>query len=213
MTKKAAASDLAPGAAKKLKAHLDRLEKQFGTVEILEDKPALEQAVFLILREGSTSRKAARALKILETEYVEWNELRVATPKEIVAVLKEVGLGDLDDKISRILALLSRLFYDFHKKDLEFVKIFEAPQRQKIMTSLAPLGAHVINVLLQYFEDKSLEPDGLILTQDEVNVLVKLGLIRKTSSLNVARKLAEKLVAKDDWYRFHYLILREGGAE
>lgn len=200
--------DLVPGAPKKLKLLLDKLEKEYGNIELLPGKPALEQAIFLILREGSNTRKAQKALKILEDEYVEWNELRVATPKEIVAVLAEVSLSDIDDKISRLLALLSRLFYDFHKKDLEFVKIFASPQRQKIMNSLSPLGVHVTNVLLQYFDDNAAEPEGLIVTQDQVNVLVKLGLMRKTSSLNVARKMAEKLVAKDDWYRFHYLILR-----
>jgi len=213
MTAKATGKDLAPGAPKKLQSYLDKLEKVYGTVELVEGKPALEQAVFLILREGSNTRKAQRALKILEQEYVEWNELRVATPKEVVAVLAEVALNDVDDKISRLLALLSRLFYDFHKKDLEFVKIFEAPQRQKIMNSLSPLGPHVTNVLLQYFENHSMEPEGLIVTQDEVNAIVKLGLMRKTSSLNVARKMAEKLIPKADWYRFHYLILRENESD
>ncbi len=208
----AGGKDIPPGGPKKLKNHLDRLEKEYGSVELLEGKPALEQAVFLILREGSNTRKAQRALKILEQEYVEWNELRVATPKEIVAVLAEVGLNDVDDKISRLLALLSRLFYDFHKKDLEFVKIFEAPQRQKIMNSLSPLGPHITNVMLQYFEDVSLEPQGLIVTQEEVNALVRLGVMRKTSSLNVARKLAEKLVPKAEWNRFHFLIQREDEA-
>jgi len=213
MTAKAAAKDLLPGAPKKLKALLDKLEKDFGSIELLPGKLALEQAIFLILREGSNTRKAQKALKILEDEYVEWNELRVATPKEVVAVLAEVSLPDIDDKISRLLALLSRLFYDFHKKDLEFVKFFGASQRQKIMNTLSPLGLHVTNVLLQYFDDNASEPEGLVVTQDQVNVLVKLGFIRKTSSLNVARKLTEKLVAKDDWYRFHYLILRGQEAE
>jgi endonuclease III len=209
MTSKAPAKDSSAGSPKKLKAHLDRLEKEYGSVELVDGKPALEQAICLILREGSNPRKAQKALKILEGEYVEWNELRVATPKEIVAVLAGLGISDLDDKISRILALLSRLFYDFHKKDLEFVKIFEPPQRQKIMNSLSPLGVHVTNVLLQYFEDNAAEPQGLIVTQEEANVLVKLGAIKKTSSLNVARKAAEKVISKSDWYRFHYLILRE----
>jgi endonuclease III len=209
MTAKASGKDLAPGATRKLKAHLDKLEKKYGSVEMLEGKPALEQAVFLILREGNAARKAQKALKILETEYVEWNELRVATPREIVAVLADCALHDVDDKISRMLALLSRLFYDFHKKDLEFVRIFEGPQRQKIMNSLTPLGPHVTNVMLQYFEDTAAEPQGLVVTQEEVNVLVKLGLMRKTSSLNVAKKMAEKLVTQDDWYRFHYLMLRD----
>lgn len=204
--------DVAPGAARKLKSLLDSLEKKHGAIKMLPGKSALEQAIYLILREGSDQRKALKALKALEDEYVEWNELRVATPKEIVAVLDDIGLQDLDDKISRILALLARLFYDFHKKDLEFVRIFEGPQRQKIMNQLTPLGPHIILVLLQFFDDMAIEPQGLVVTQEHVNQLVKLNLIRKTSSLAVAKKIIEKLVPKDDWYRFHFLLLRDRDA-
>ncbi len=200
--------DLAPGATKKLKTLLSKLEAKHGALKLLDDVPALEHALFLILRDGNDFRKAQKALKLLADEYVEWNELRVATPKEVVAVLKSVKLANLDDKVSRILALLSRLFYDFHKKDLQFVRIFEAQQRQKIMLSLDPLPLHITYVLLQQFDDKSLDPQGLVLSPEALNTVTKLGWIRKTSSMNVAKKLLEKLIPKEDYYRFHYYIHR-----
>ena len=203
--------DLAPGAQKKLKVMLDKLERSHGAMKLIKDAPPLEQALFLILREGNDYRKATKALKILEEEYVEWNELRVATPKEVIAVLKGCGLSNLDDKVSRMIALLARLFYDFHKKDLEFVKIFEAPQRQKIMLSLDPLGPHITFVLLQLFEDNSMDPQGLVVSMDAYAKLNRLGLVRKTTSTNVAKKILEKLVPQDDWYRFHYYIFRAAG--
>jgi len=200
--------DLAPGAQKKLLALLSKLERQLGTLKLLKDAPPLEQAMYLILREGNDFRKAGKALKILEEEYVEWNELRVATPKEVISVLGPCGLSNLDDKVSRILALLARLFYDFHKKDLQFVKIFEGPQREKIMQSLAPLGDHIQYVLLQQFEDSSMEPQGLVVSMEAMNQVHRLGLTRKTSSVNVAKRLLEKLVPQEDYYRFHYYIHR-----
>lgn len=208
MTTKAKSRDLAPGAPKKLKALLAKAEKQHGVLKLLPDVPPLDQALYLILREGNDFRKAMRALKILEEEYVEWNELRVATPKEIIAVLKPAALTDLDDKVSRILALLARLFYDFHKKDMEFVRIFEEPQRQKILLSLDPLPLHITYVLLQYFDDRSMDPTGLVVSMDAMKTVSDLGLARKTSSPNVAKKMLEKLVEKEDWYRFHYFIHR-----
>lgn len=200
--------DIAPGATKKLKAVLDKLEKSLGTLKMLKDAPALEQSLYLILREGNDFRKANKAMKLLEEEYVEWNELRVATPKEVVAVLKGSGLAILDDKVSRILALLSRLFYDFHKKDLEFVKIFEGPQREKIMLSLDPLPPHMTYVLLQHFDEISMEPQGLVVSGEALKTVTKVGWVRKTTSPNVAKKLLEKLVPQEDWYRFQYYIHR-----
>lgn len=200
--------DIAPGAQKKLKAHLDKLEKQFGTLKVQPELPPLEHAIYLILREGNDYRKALKAMKTLQEEYVEWNELRVATPKEIVAALQGEGLADLDDKVSRILALLSRLFYDFHKKDLNFVRMFEAPQREKIMLSLDPLGAHITYVLLQLFADQDTNPEGLVVSMDAFNKLVQMGLVRKTSSPNVAKKMLEKILSDKDYYRFHYYIHR-----
>lgn len=208
MTAKAKTRDLAPGAQKKLKALLAKAEKQFGVLKLLDDAPPLDQALYLILREGNDYRKAVRAMKLLEDEYVEWNELRVATPKEITAVLKPVKLADLDDKVSRILALLARLFYDFHKKDMEFVRIFEEPQRQKILLSLDPLPLHITYVLLQYFDDVSMDPTGLVVSMQAMRKVTELGLARRTQSPNVAKKLLEKLVDKDDYYRFHYYIHR-----
>ncbi len=200
--------DLAPNAAKKLGNYLARLEKEYGQIKLLPDAPPLEQVIYLILREFDDHKKAAKALAILQREYVEWNELRVATPKEIVAVLEEVKLTELDDKISRILAVLSRLFYDFHKKDLEFVRLFETPQRTKILLQLEPMGLHLIYVLLQFFEDHSPEPEGLVISQHAVNVVTRLGLMRKTSSLNIAKKLLEKIVPPKERVRFQYLIHR-----
>ena len=200
--------DLAPGAQKKLLGLLAKLERQLGTLKLLKDAPPLEQAMYLILREGNDFRKAGKALKILEEEYVEWNELRVATPKEVISVLAECELSNLDDKVSRILALLARLFYDFHKKDLQFVKIFEGPQREKIMQSLAPLGDLIRYVLLQQFEDSSMEPQGLVVSMEAMARVHSLGLTRRTSSINVAKKLLEKLVPPGDFYRFHYYIHR-----
>lgn len=200
--------DIAPGATKKLKALLDKLEKSLGTLKMLKDAPALEQALYLILREGTDYRKANKAMKLLAEEYVEWNELRVATPKEVVAVLESAGLSNLDDKVSRILALLSRLFYDFHKKDLEFVKIFEGPQREKIMLSLDPLPPHITYVLLQHFDEISMDPQGIVVSPEALKQVTKVGWVRKTSSANVAKKLLEKLVPPEDWYRFQYYIHR-----
>lgn len=200
--------DLAPGAPKKLQLLLAKLEKQLGALKLMKDAPPLEQAMYLILREGNDFRKANKAMKILEEEYVEWNELRVATPKEVIAVLKGCGLAELDDKVSRILALLARLFYDFHKKDLQFVTIFEGPQREKIMQSLDPIGSHIRYVLLQQFDDSSMEPQGLVVSMEAMNIVHRLGFTRKTTSINVAKKLLEKLVPEEDYYRFHYYIHR-----
>jgi endonuclease III len=198
--------DVVPGAPKKLKAHLDKLEKQFGKLQLLKDAPPLEQALFLILREGNDHKKAQRALSILQAEYVEWNELRVATPKEIVAVLEDVGLDDLDDKVSRMLALLSRLFYDFHKKDLNFVRMFEATQRSKILSTLDPLGKPILHVLLQYYEELHPNPGGTVLSMDAFKELERLGMVRKTGSANVAKKMLDDLVEEEDRYRFQYLM-------
>jgi endonuclease III len=200
--------DLAPNAQKKLFARLEKLEKQVGKLQLLPDAKPLEQAIYLMLREGTDFRKAQKAMKVLAEEYVEWNELRVATPKEVVAVLKPIGLSDVDDKVSRILALLSRLFYDFHKKDLEFVRVFPPPQREKILRTLDPLGLPITYVLLQYYEDRSMSPDGIVVCMEAFNYLVKEGLVRKTASDNIAKKILEKLVPVDDRYRFHYLITR-----
>jgi len=201
--------DLAPNAQKKLLRRLDKIEKQYGKLHMLKDAPPLEQAIYLMLREGTDFRKAQRAMKVLQEEYVEWNELRVATPKEVVAVLKKINLANVDHKVSRILALLSRLFYDFHKKDLEFVRIFPPLQREKILRTLDPLGLPITYVLLQFYDDHSMMPEGMVVCMDAYNdYLVKEGLVRKTSSENVAKKILEKLVPEDQRYRFHYLVNR-----
>ena len=55
----------------KLSEVLRGLEKPYGKVIVLPEEPTLDHAVFLLLRENWDYRKAQRALRILQKEFVD----------------------------------------------------------------------------------------------------------------------------------------------
>ena len=67
------------------------LEPRLGAVRELDEPRPLEQLILLMLARGGTLAKARRALKILQTDYVDWNDVRVTSPREIASKIAEHG--------------------------------------------------------------------------------------------------------------------------
>ena len=99
------------------------LEESRGKVVVLPEEPILDHAIFLLLREHWDYRKAQRALRILQKEFVDWNEVRVSSPAELKSVLKELGDKDLDVKVEKLRALLASLWKERNATALELQQI------------------------------------------------------------------------------------------
>ena len=190
----------------KLSELLRGLEKPYGKVIILPEEPTLDHAVFLLLREGWDYRKAQRALRILQKEFVDWNEVRVSSPAELKSVLGELGDKDLDVKVEKLRALLAALWKERNATSLEFLKEMQTEGRQRLLTNLGVLNQGIVQVLLQCMQG----PEPLLVHQSAIRMLTRVGVMERVHSDGAARKALEKLLDPADLMTFQLLATHHG---
>ncbi|MCA8921757.1 MAG: hypothetical protein KDD82_08105 [Planctomycetes bacterium] len=107
------------------------------------DQPLLDRLVFYLLFYGNSTTNARRALKsFLDTDqFVSWNEVRVATEREIAEVLTEAKVAPADFLAPRLKQLLQAVFEEADETQFEplLERINEpekAAERKKITDEL-----------------------------------------------------------------------------
>ena len=148
MTDSGSSSAAPKASAQKLQALLTTLEKSYGKVHPLEDEPPLDHAVYLLLRENWDYRKAARALRILQKEFVDWNEIRVSTAGELRSLLLPLGDRDLDVKVEKLRTLLDNLYRERNRINLDFLMELETEAQQRFLGRMGVLSAAQIQILV-----------------------------------------------------------------
>jgi endonuclease III len=111
-----------PSKGNRLNVVLKGLERAYGGPKTLDEPRPLEQLVFLILARGSDPRRARAAMKHLESEFVDWNELRVTSVYEIRKQLAPLGASKIGNKAEEIKELLATIYERFNKLDLDFLQ-------------------------------------------------------------------------------------------
>ena len=190
----------------KLSEVLRDLEQAYGKVVVLPEEPPLDHAVFLLLRESWDYRKAQRALRILQKDFVDWNEVRVSSPAELKSALSELGDKDLDVKVEKLRALLAALWKERNATSLDFLREMSTESRQKLLTNLAVLPQGVVQVLLQSLAGK----ETLLVHPSAIRTLTRIGLMDRVHSESAARKVLEKMLDPEDLYTFQLLVTQHG---
>lgn len=191
----------------KLSEVLRGLEKPYGKVIVLPEEPTLDHAVFLLLRENWDYRKAQRALRILQKEFVDWNEVRVSSAAELKSILSELGDKDLDVKVEKLRALLAALWKERNATSLEFLKDMETESRRRLLTNLGVLSPGIVQVLLHCLAGKD---QPLLVHQNAIRTLTRIGLMDRVHSESAARKVLEKMIEPDDVHVFLLLLTQHG---
>jgi hypothetical protein len=110
-----------PRKERTLSATLKALAVAFGGPENLDELRPLEQLILLILCQGSDVTKARSAMKRLQREYVDWNEIRVSGVYEIAGHLRVLGARKTLRKAQQIKELLTTVYNRFNKLNLDFL--------------------------------------------------------------------------------------------
>jgi hypothetical protein len=97
---------------------LRNLEKTFGPVVGLEEFRPLERIVLMMLAHGSDAQTARSLVKRIQTEYVDWNEVRVTSPYEIGNLLHKLG-SSAGRRADQIRELLVFVYNRFNKLSLD----------------------------------------------------------------------------------------------
>lgn len=99
------------------------LEPRLGAVRELDEPRPLEQLILLMLARGATLPKARKALKVLQTDYVDWNDVRVTNVREIAAKIADLtGSKSSLGKAQALHDLLSMIYHRFNRINLDFLQ-------------------------------------------------------------------------------------------
>ena len=167
----------------KLSDVLRGLEKPYGKVFVLPEEPPLDHAVFLLLREGWDWRKAQKALRILQKDFIDWNEVRVSSAAELKSALAQEGGKDLDVKVEKIRALLAALWKERNATSLDFLREMEPDSRRRLLTALGVLSPAHVQILMQCLNG----PETMLVSQPTIRTLSRIGLPKESSRLRRRR--------------------------
>jgi endonuclease-3 len=110
-----------------------------------EPRPVLEELIYAICRDGTTSADADRAYASLRDVFIDWNEVRVSTVQEVAEALRPLPNAGL--RAGWIIALLQAVFEMNYSYDLDELA------KKGLKQAARQLG--------RYFDPKDLEKLGL----------------------------------------------------
>lgn len=182
------------GALQKALPHLERI---FGEITLLPTESVLDKAAVLILREGGGSAQAERALKLLRTEFVDWNEVRISRPSELARLLAGSGKSSAQkrwhERAKRLRDMIDQVYNDKNDPSFEFLLELKAKDQYDFLAELDDLGAHNAAALVQWLSGSDVFAH---VPPSMAKAAQRLGLVESAAATKVRKELAD-LVGKD----------------
>lgn len=169
------------------------LKKKFAAPEPHEPRPVLEEVVYAILREGTTTADADRAYDGLRKAFIDWNEIRVSTVQEVADALRPMpGAGG---RAKRIIGLLQKVFeerYAFTLDDLDKKGLKQAAKQ------LSRYKEDVNDFTVAWVVQRTLGGHAVPLDGPTLRVLGRLGVVEEAEpdDLESVRASIEHVVPK-----------------
>lgn len=176
------------------------LKKHYEPAEP-EIRPVLEQFIYAILREGAPRELVDRAFQNLQTQFFDWNEIRVSSVREIEEAL--VDLSDAEVKANRVVTFLQEVFETTYSFDLESIQKKGVKQAAKHLSRFQAATDFAVAWVTQH----SLGGHAIPLDPPMIRVLNRLGLLEEgQNDLEVMRSSLEHLVPKSKGALFGELV-------
>lgn len=202
----------------RLKSCLAKMDKKYGVTKVIGGGASLEQCLFLIIREGWDFKKASKTVRTLEAAFIDWNEARVSTVGELIEKLHPLICADLRERMLRVKEFLNAVMNEFCVVDNDMFKPMEYESLRRFMMGTPSLGKANACIVLQCFMSEQ-DKKGLsekekekffVISPESMRVGIRLGIIKKTQSINAARAEFLKMVRPAESLRFQNLMVRHG---
>jgi endonuclease III len=184
------------------------LEPRLGAVRELDEPRPLEQLILLMLARGGTLAKARKALKTLQTDYVDWNDVRFTSSREIASKIAElVGHKCALEKAEKLLELLTMVYHRFNRINLDFLQNGEgdaedAARRRTRLFAWLSERSYAWPAMLTLHATKKPE---VVVDGGFPRVLSRLGLIEGRASPGAIRERVLGMVAEDALISFQFV--------
>jgi endonuclease III len=175
----------------RLQHALSRCDRLLGEVQLIEVDSVLEKAAYLILREGSSTAVAQKALKALHEHFIDWNEVRISRPSELARMIagsrKAAALHRVDARVRRLRDMIDQVYNDRNDPSLDFLLEMKTSERFEYLEDVDDLGIHNAYALVQWLSDD----ERLVLVSPALaKTAQKLGLVASAAVTRVRKELS-----------------------
>ena len=165
---------------------------------------ALEELVFTVLTQHTSDLNAERAYRSLRRRYPTWPEVMGAPSTEVASAIREGGLAN--QKSVRIQRILGEILERRGELDLNFLSDLSLSDAKAWLRELPGVGPKTAAVVLSF----SLGMPAMPVDTHIHRVSGRLGLIGPGTSADDAHEVLEGMVAPDDRFAFHVLLITHG---
>ncbi len=179
-----------PNKQKTIDHTLGILKKKYPPGE-LPQRTVIQHFIYGIIREGTTSDIADQSFNSLIAAFIDWNELRVSTPSELVEVMP--GLPEGSTKARRIIGVLQEWFELTYSFDMEEVAKKGIKEGAKKLQRLKEANDFAIAWVMQ----RAWEGHAVPLDAPTIRVLKRLAVLDpEVDDVETLRSSAEHFIPK-----------------
>ena len=193
--------------ADELRALSKRLQKQFPPGEKQEQDPLMALVRAAMSYDVPDSR-ADEAMRMIDREFVDLNELRVATDLEIAELLGTRYPG-IERRVAMITQALNNIFEREHTLSLDRLKTISRRDARQFLRELPEIHPYVeAYVMLFAFDGHAVPIDDVML-----GYLKEHDVIEETATLDDAQRFLEHQLKAEECHDFHSSLRRAVGEE
>jgi len=197
---KPGAGKRAPGGTSRAFAALfAALTRAYGRRRRQTREETLDRIVLAVLSEGVGERTSLRFMGRIGKVFVDWNEVRVARPRDLMAAAPDAP----EDRVKSMQALLQALYENLGGLDIGALQNMKSAELRTWLARLGPLGREEAEAVMMIALDRPVIPanDGV------ARVLRRTGLVPRKASRARAQRAVLKGVAPGSYRDFYGLAL------
>ena len=183
--------------AKSLMKVCETLETRYGKREPLGTDDFIESLVYQILELSTTEKQAKDALARIDKEYVDWNDMRVASIREIQDILG-ADYPRCREKAEDLASLLADLYTAFRRMELgDLVRTPDGIDTLRALPDTTLIREDMVErALLEVCKVHTMPCD-----EDQFEQLKFMGGVPKKTEFEEARELCEELLTDEEMMR------------
>ena len=170
----------------------------------IKDRPLAEHILYACCLENSTSDQASEAFGKLQTLYIEWNEIRVSSTKELAEVMD--CLTDPAAAAHRIRRTLHNLYESFYDYDIDFLTKENLGKAQKTIKSFQGKAKKMLDFVVDYVTQNGLGGHCIPLNLAAYEILLILDIISKNERRFKKVPGLERAISKNKGAEFGVLM-------
>jgi endonuclease III len=188
--------------AEELRSAFKKLQKEHDVPEFKPVDP-LRALVLGSMSYDVSDTRAAEAIKAIEQEFVDLNELRVATELEVQELLG-AKYPEIEKRVEMITQALNRIFEREHTLSLERLRTISRRDARQFLRELPALHPFVeAYVMLMSFEGHAIPVDDMML-----DWLRDREIAGEAATLDEVQRFLEHQLKAEECYSFYVLARR-----